>query len=79
AFTVTSAASAAARLAGKRVLLLDDVTTTGSTLDAAAAALVPFAPAALLGLAVTRPAFADDSRDAREAMLTARTRHGSRP
>lgn len=80
AFAVAAPAHAAARLSGKRVLLLDDVTTTGSTLDAAAAALVPFAPAALLGLAVTRPDLADDARDAFLATPAAtRTRRGSRP
>ncbi|HLJ79970.1 MAG TPA: ComF family protein [Ktedonobacterales bacterium] len=79
AFAVASPAHATARLGGKRVLLLDDVTTTGSTLDAAAAALVPFAPAALLGLAVTRPDLADDARDAILATPTAQARRGSRP
>lgn len=46
---------------GKRIVLVDDVTTTGSTLDAAAAALLPAAPAAILGLAVARPDLADDA------------------
>lgn len=73
----------AASLAGKRVLLIDDVATTGSTLDAAASALVPFAPAAVLGFAVTRPDVADDERDAHQAMSAAmrgaQQRRGSRP
>lgn len=79
AFAIASPAQAAAYLSGKRVLLLDDVTTTGSTLDAAATALVPFAPAVLLGLAVTRPDLADDARDAILAAPTVRARRGSRP
>ncbi|HLZ24653.1 MAG TPA: ComF family protein [Ktedonobacterales bacterium] len=78
AFAVTSPARVAALLTGKRVLLLDDVTTTGSTLDAAAAALAPFAPAALLGLAVTRPDLSDDARDAMFGAQSARARRGSR-
>ena len=54
-------------LAGKRVLLIDDVATTGSTLDAAAAALLLAAPAAVVGLAVSRPDLGDGApdRDAR--------------
>lgn len=63
AFTLASPA-AAKRLAGKRVLLIDDVTTTGSTLDAAAAALLAAGPADLRGMALTRPDLADDQRDA---------------
>ena len=42
-------------LAGKRVLLVDDVTTTGSTLDAAAFVLREARPATIWGLAVARP------------------------
>jgi ComF family protein len=44
-----------ARLAGKHVLLIDDVTTTGSTLNAAAAALAPLHPITVRGMALTRP------------------------
>ncbi len=47
-------------LAGRRIALVDDVTTTGSTLDAAASALREAAPAAILGLAVARPERLDD-------------------
>lgn len=51
------------RLVGRRVLVIDDVTTTGSTLDAAATALLVAAPAELRGFALTRPDVADDQRD----------------
>jgi ComF family protein len=44
-----------ARLGGKHVLLIDDVTTTGSTLNAAAAALAPLHPVSVCGMALTRP------------------------
>lgn len=43
------------RLKDRRVLLIDDVTATGSTLDATAAALVEARPAAIYGLALSRP------------------------
>jgi len=46
----------ASRIAGKRILLIDDVATTGSTLDAAAQALFAAGPASVWGLAVARPA-----------------------
>lgn len=44
-----------ARIKGMRILLIDDVTATGSTLDATAAALAEARPAAILGLALSRP------------------------
>jgi predicted amidophosphoribosyltransferase len=79
AFELTSP-SRAARLAGRRILLVPAVTTTGSTLDAAAA-LLPARPAVLCGLAVTRPDVADDVRDTQDASpLRVRTSmRGSRP
>lgn len=52
--------SLAARLAGKRLAVVDDVTTTGSTLEAAAAALRTTGPASIVGLALARPELADD-------------------
>jgi ComF family protein len=76
AFTLAPTAPVA-RLRGRRILLLDDVTTTGSTLDAAADALKSVGPAALWGFAITRPDLADDARDLRVAMLSTRE-HGSR-
>lgn len=54
AFALASPRAASA-LAGKRVLLIDDVTTTGSTLEAAAVALAAAHPAAVWGLAFARP------------------------
>ncbi len=50
------APGAAESLAGKRIALVDDVTTTGATLEAAAEALLAARPAAIYGLAVARPA-----------------------
>lgn len=43
------------RLTGQRILLIDDVTTTLSTLDAAATALRDAHPSEVSGLAVARP------------------------
>lgn len=54
AFSLTTLAAAA--LAGKRIALVDDVTTTGATLEAAADALLAAQPAAIYALAVARPA-----------------------
>lgn len=62
--------SRATALAGKRIALLDDVTTSGSTLDAAATALRGAGPAAILGLAVARPERLDDD----DTLPTARER-----
>jgi ComF family protein len=64
AFVLGDGARAAA-LAGRRVAVLDDVTTTGSTLEAAATALRAAGPAAIIGVAVAHPEhFADDSAPA---------------
>jgi ComF family protein len=54
AFALTSPAVAAA-ITGKRILLVDDVTTTGSTLDAAAEPLRAAGAASVWGLAFARP------------------------
>jgi len=54
AFALASPAAAQA-LAGKRVALVDDVTTTGATLEAAAQALSAAHPATICALAVARP------------------------
>jgi ComF family protein len=43
------------RVKNRRILLIDDVTATGSTLDATAAALAEGVPAAIIGLALSRP------------------------
>ena len=54
AFSLANA-SVVKRVKGKRILVIDDVTATGSTLDATAAALAEARPAAIIGLALSRP------------------------
>jgi competence protein ComFC len=49
-------ASIIVRLKGRRILLIDDVHAIGSTLDATAVALTEAHPAAIYGLALSRPA-----------------------
>ena len=55
AFALSNAAIVA-RVKDRRILLIDDVTATGSTLDATAAALAEARPSAIYGLALSRPA-----------------------
>ena len=43
------------RIKDRRILLIDDVSATGSTLDATAAALAEARPSAIYGLALSRP------------------------
>jgi predicted amidophosphoribosyltransferase len=43
------------RIKDRRILQIDDVTATGITLDATAAALAEARPAAIIGLALSRP------------------------
>ncbi len=62
---------AATVLAGRRILLVDEVATTGSTIDAVASALLPVRPAAIWGLAVSRPDLAADNAGASSGSNTA--------
>lgn len=62
AFRLTSP-EAAATVQGKRILLVDDVTTTGSTLDAAAEPLRAAGAECVWGLAFARPALAASDAD----------------
>ncbi len=48
------------RIAGARVLLIDDVCTTGATMNACAIALKREGAASVWGLALARPRFADE-------------------
>jgi predicted amidophosphoribosyltransferase len=63
AFALTPGPAAMKLLAGKRALLVDDVTTTGATLEAAAEALLVARPAAIYALAVARPIYSDAALD----------------
>jgi ComF family protein len=64
AFTATPRGARA--LAGKRVLLMDDVTTSGATLEAAARALHQAGAASVWGLALAQPSLhADGAPDGR--------------
>jgi ComF family protein len=62
---------AATFLAGRRILLVDDVATTGSTIDAVASAFLRVRPAANWGLAVSRPDLAADNAGASDGSNTA--------
>jgi ComF family protein len=54
AFALTNV-SVVERIKDRRILLIDDVTSTGSALDATAAALAEALPSAIYGLALSRP------------------------
>jgi ComF family protein len=62
ALALTSPAAATA-VAGKRILLVDDVTTTGSTLDSAAEPLRAAGAASIWGLALARPPLGGSDAD----------------
>lgn len=64
-------------LTGKRVALVDDVTTTGSTLRAAAQALQDARPHSIRAICVSRPRF-DDAADLAMAQLAGNRRPGAR-
>ena len=55
----------AKRIAGRRIVLVDDVTTTGSSLDAAAEPLRAAGAASVWGLAFARPSQASLTRATR--------------
>lgn len=76
AFSLSRPAPSTA-LAGKRVVLVDDVTTTGSTLRAAAEALRGARPLSIRAICVSRPRF-DDSADHAMAQRPATRRLGAR-
>jgi ComF family protein len=57
---------AASALTGRRVLLLDDIITSGATTQAAALALREARPAAIYALAVARPLRPSSGEPARE-------------
>ena len=61
------------RLAGRHLVLIDDVSTTGSTLDAAAEALRAAHPASIIGLAVSRPTLGDDGHGTPDVRETPRS------
>lgn len=65
------------RLAGRHLVLIDDVSTTGSTLDAAGEALRAAGPASILGIAVSRPTLGDDGVDADSPSITRSSIHRS--
>jgi ComF family protein len=70
AFALTSPTAAAA-VNGKRIVLMDDVTTTGSTIDAAAEPLRAAGAASVWGLAFARPGLGvSDAHDTGEARDT---------
>jgi ComF family protein len=62
---VRDAFMASEQVAGTRVLLIDDVCTTGATMEACAVALKRRGAASVWGLALARPRFADEFRTRR--------------
>lgn len=69
--------SSAAWLSGRDVVLVDDVTTTGSTLRAAAEALRGAGPRSVRAICVSRPRF-DDASDLSLARVASNRRLGTR-